>query len=348
MMGLVKYGTVADGQRHNQIQHPKGKCIMKTKTNECLKVVFISILSIALFSAAFMGFNQVIFVAATAQPTPIHPPIVMMDRVHLPSEPPEANAESTSNAFAAPSLNVFPSPHQHYHAIPTAALSMDAAAQIGARYVWDVFNASLDGMYVEMLFNAHPSQSRSYWTGTVRAEWFDYAHIADDDRDARIAYNDAVLYQFRIDAITGKRIDIRSSLPSSKMDELRDQAVNNTMTERNLMMQIGWFDMHLCAQLQFLGVTPSSIASYIVTAQSLGNAHFGTQGLTGSLRGVRTQWGDDGLVMAAIQYVLTYNNREAIITVPASAAFFGSYNVETHHNDFIPGFRFNDGGQGRG
>ena len=320
---------------------------IKSKANEFLKVVLISILSIGLFSAAFMGFNQIIFVAATAEPTPLNPPTAIMD--HFSGNQAEVIGESATNTFTTPSLTVFPSPHQHYHVIPVAAMSMDAAVQIGARYIWDVFGADLEGMYVEMLFNAHPSQSRSYWTGTVRTEWFDYADIADDDRDARIALNDAIKYQFRIDAITGKRIDIRSSFQSSEsLDALRTRAINETMAERTFMMQIGWFDMNLCEQLGFLRVTTSSIASYIATAQSLGNAHFNTQGLTGSLRGVRTQLGDDGLELAAIQYVLIYNNREAIINVPTSVVFFGSYNIETNHNDFIPGFRFNDDGRGRG
>ena len=323
---------------------------MKTRTIEFAKLMLISLLSIGLFSAAFIGFNHLIFSAATAEPTPLiplHQPVVGSNQPIAAHEQAQYNAALDASIFTAPSLIVFASPHQHYHAIPAAAMPMEQAAQIGARYIWDVFQTNIDGMYVEMLFSAHASHSRSHWSGTVRAEWFDFADMADDDFDARIAMNDAMLFQFSIDAVTGQRVDISSFAQPRRT--VQDLHIDESLAERTLMMEADWFNLTLDAQLQILGVTDEVIANYIAVAQQLGNAHFDTFGLTGALRAVRTQMNNEGrLVLAVIQYIVTYNNREAIINVPTAAALFAMYRVETGHNDFIPGFYFHDDGRGRG
>jgi len=195
------------------------------------------------------------------------------------------------------------------------------------------------------MFSNWQSHSRTYWQGVVRAERFDLENIAGDDREARIAANDAILYNFRIDAVTGMRVDISTGfMHTMSQDELQ----NRGAAERRAMSEARLWEKDLNEQLAFLGISSADLAAYIQTAQLLADAHFGTEALSGGLANIRSQLGDDGLEVAAIEYVLTHGDREAVITVPTSAAQVGWYGIETNHNDFIPGFAFHDDGTGRG
>jgi len=338
---------------------------MKTraKGKELMKVVAVCVLSIGLFSAAFFGFNQLIFASATNEPTPlsklpsvsadytgasggqaaINAYTVIFERADFTNASGGQATEHEEDVYVVPSLTVAETPYQHF-TIPAVAMSMEEAAQIGARYIWDVFGASIDGMHVEMLFGAWPSQSRTYWQGIVRAEAFDL-ESARYNREARTAVNDAILYRFSIDAVTGMRVDITSSyLRSLPLEELQNRALD----ERHAMIEVNWWEMDAEQQFTFLGVDVDDIAEYIEKAQLLAGAHFGAEGLSGSLSNIRVQLGNNGLEPAAIEYVVTYGDREAIIIVPTSAAHVGWYSLSTSQNDFIPGYQFHDDGSGLG
>jgi len=317
----------------------------RTKGKELLKVAAMCVLSIGLFSAAFIGFNQFIFAAATNEPTPLP--------THSEISAPAQNSEhllpeegigrvQDGLIFTAPALTLI---YQHIHSAPESALPMEEAAQIGARYIWDVFGTSIDGMYVHMSYTAHAAYSRTYWQGTVRAERFDIENIMGDDREARVSWNDSILYDFRIDAITGMRVEVSTGFRNTVS---QDELLNRSMDERNAIIEARWWELNLDEQLTFLGISNADIAAYIETAQLLADAHFATVGLSGELGNLRLQLGENGLELAAINYVLTHGNREAVISVPTSVAHVIRYDIRTTHNDFIPGFEFHSDGIGRG
>lgn len=322
----------------------------RTRGKEILKVALISVLSVALFGAGFIGFNRVIFAAATAEPTPLSQPQEVVDAPYEPRTEARQRerSEQQQRPFIPPALTVFESAHAGLRpAVPAVAMSMEEAAQIGARYIWDVFGASIDGMYVEMFFSAHPSQSRSYWSGAVREEAFVYEYVMRDNLTIR-AHNDAVLYQFRIDAVTGMRVDIISTPLRDRIVNILDDTMrDNAMSERYAMLEAGWFEMNVDEQLRFLEITLDDIADYISFARYLAGAHFGEDYLPGHLYRAHVQLGDDGLELSAIEYSVTFGGREANIFIPTSAARTGRHSITTSHNDFIPGFEFNNVG-GRG
>jgi hypothetical protein len=309
----------------------------RSKGKELLKVVAMCVLSIGLFSVVFIGFNQRIFAAATNEPAPLP----TQSEIFTPAQNsehllPEAGIGRVQDGpiFTAPALTLI---YQHVHSAPASAMSMEEAAQIGARYIWDVFGTSIDGMYVHMFYTAHAAYSRTYWHGTVRAERFDIENIMGDDREARIALNDAILYNFRIDAITGMRVDVSTGFRNTVS---QDELLNRSMDERNATVEARWWELNLDEQLTFLGISIADVAGYIETARLLAEAHFATEGPVGKLSSLRVQLGDNGLELAAIEYVLTHGNREAVISIPASVAHIIRYDIQTTHNDFIPGFEF--------
>jgi len=225
----------------------------RTKGKELIKAAVVCVMSVGLFSAAFVGFNQMIFAAATNEPTPL---IISPTAADYTAFPDGQAAEYEENVFAAPTLTVVENPNQYFK-IPAVAMSIEEAAQIGARYIWDVFGESIDGMYVEMTFGAWPSQSRTYWQGVVRAEAFDLESFADGDIEARIALNDTMMYRFSIDAVTGMRVDITSDfLRSVPLEELQNRA----MDERHAMIEANWWEMDLDGRLTFLGIGIADIA----------------------------------------------------------------------------------------
>jgi hypothetical protein len=333
---------------------------MKTriKGKELLKVVAMCVLSIGLFGAAFVGFNQLIFAAATneAVPLPTHAEIFApapvselrqlesgigrVQEENLPQN--SAHTEIEAEIFTAPDLTLI---YQNNHPVPASALSMEEAAQIGARYIWDVFGTSIDGMYVRMFYAAHSSHSRTYWHGIVHAERFDGFDIENDDIAARIAFNDAILYNFSIDAITGMRVDISTGF---RFTVSQDELINRSTEERFAVIEARWWELNLAEQLTFLGISIADIAEYIETARFLADAHFATEGLMGELSTLRIQLGENGLELAAIEYVLTHENREAVISVATSVAHAIRYGIQTIHNDFIPGFEFHYDGISHG
>jgi len=117
--------------------------------------------------------------------------------------------------------------------IHSRALSMDEAAQAGAQYIFDIFGARIDGMYVELEFADWPHMTRALWHGSVSTNYrntlanraqsealneefaarFEAGEDSEDimedlsERFRDISYTPGLFYFF-IDAITGERIDI--------------------------------------------------------------------------------------------------------------------------------------------
>ncbi|MCL2253358.1 MAG: hypothetical protein FWC09_02860, partial [Lachnospiraceae bacterium] len=179
----------------------------RTKEKEIMKAVSVCALSIALFGAAFIGFNQLIFAAETNEVTPL-PSATEAVVVSQKTEQVKTEALAEAKTFMAPVLKLIESPEQYRHPIPASAMSMQEAAQIGARYIWDVFDAGIDGMYIQMLYAAHVSQSSTWWFGTVYMEDPENPtqnYLVDVRGVEKLALP---IYSFTINAVTGERIDI--------------------------------------------------------------------------------------------------------------------------------------------
>lgn len=76
----------------------------------------------------------------------------------------------------------------------TNALSADEAAEIGAQYLSDVFQADLNGKVIYMSFTEDPSRGIGYWNGDV---YEDENEVNDSTSHSS--------YGFSIEAVSGKR-----------------------------------------------------------------------------------------------------------------------------------------------
>jgi len=197
---------------------------MKTqisKSKEILRLITACVLSVVLLSAAFIGFNQLAFATVTNRTEPL-PPVASPAAAYVaadvaPTQEMQVNDSDSETyevneiVFVPPALTVIEAPWQRYHAIPSSAIAMEDAAQIGARYIWDVFGTNIDGMYVQMMFADHASQTNTWWSGTVFVEHPDNPtinYIVNVYGDERFALP---VYSFTINGITGERISISYS-----------------------------------------------------------------------------------------------------------------------------------------
>ncbi|MDR1298719.1 MAG: hypothetical protein LBJ84_00510 [Oscillospiraceae bacterium] len=161
----------------------------KTKGNEIFKAAMAAVLSIALFSAAFVGVNNLAFAEATNKTESVPSAVTS-------GYTPVAETE-LSDGYQNPALTVYEFRDEHHPPAGANAIPFEEAAQIGAKYIWDVLGKSIDGMTVEMAYRTWPSHTTSYWYGTV----------AETKEDLEMENRD-LQYFFIICAISGERKDI--------------------------------------------------------------------------------------------------------------------------------------------
>lgn len=326
----------------------------RTKGQEIIKIVAASVLSIGLFSASFIGFNQLTFAAATDEATPL-PPAATSTAYTQDAQQPEAEAET----FVPPTLTLIESPYQHLHPIPAAAMSMAEAAQVGARYIWDIFGTDIDSLYVEMAFAAHASQTNTWWTGVVFLE-----DPKNPTQNYIISEGEAFalpVYMFTVNGITGERINISFMAPQGRI--VSGAAENETGTStlspmngrssRMSLLEGGWFDMNIDEQIAFANISDEAIAAYTQIAARLAQAQFNNSNVV-DLRLMNL--GANGMIgntvdIASLAFMAIDNTgREALISIPATDAdaAFRSIFIHTEHNDFVPGFEYVPSEPGRG
>ena len=340
--------------------------IKRNKGKELIAVFTVCILSIVLFSVAFIALNGQIFAAATSEPTLLEQsPAAAVPEISEPAEEDtlsqyhvattdytDTGAEYAGEAgeFVVPALIVTGFPEQESE-IPAVAMSMEEAAQTGARYIWDVFGSSIDGMHVRMFFGDHASQMNNWWVGNVFAENPDYPtqnYFVNPSTNERFIHP---TYTFVVNAITGQRVDISYEDPQGVATVMTYRGVEDVMIDRRALAESGWFDMDIYEKIEFLGISDEALESYLQTAKRLAETQFNTTDVSD----VRLDafWANgmiDGVVdLATIVFVALDNTgREAIIAFPASDAVVQSINVSTQHNDFVPGFVVYDDGSGVG
>ncbi len=174
----------------------------KMKGNEIFKTITASVLSIGLFSAAFMGMNNLAFAAATNKTETI--PTVTTS-VNLP-----VAEVKLPEGYKKAALTVYESADSHKRS--TQVIPMQEAADIGAQYIWEMFGENIDGKVVEMDYRAYPFNTRTWWIGAV----------ADSKSDLE---NHEAIYRFTIDAISGERIDIDKDWSGSAASKENEKTI---------------------------------------------------------------------------------------------------------------------------
>jgi len=163
-----------------------------------IKAVAVSALAFGLIGAAFIGANSTVFASNTSASESV-----------MASAPSNVTPVTQTNAFAAQDLRVYDKTESGT-TVSIHAISIDEAAQIGARYISDVFGADIDGMVVEMRYqNLQPHSLKSLFSGTV-------------SNGTEVAFN------FMLDALTGERMMV--SRPANN-------ATNADVSEAWAMMQ---------------------------------------------------------------------------------------------------------------
>jgi hypothetical protein len=331
----------------------------RTKGKEILKVALISVLSIGLFGAAFAGFNQLIFARATDGTIPLPPAGATTEIVAVAQNPgdfanqDELQPDAEAEVFVRPTLTVTESPDQHYFTIPASAMPMEDAAQSGARYIWDVFDTSIDGMYVRMFFSAHPSRINTWWVGNVYIENPDnptqsfFVHPFTNEKIAQ------PVFMFVINGITGERIDItymgiRESATSVVDSDIDARRVAREAT-RWAFVETGWFDMDIYEQVAFAGISDDVLETSMQAAIRVAKAQFNTSDVSDvRLASLGATGMTDGVVgISTLGFIALDNTgREAIIDIIFASGL--AFRISTQHNDFMPGFVFHDDGSGIG
>jgi len=334
----------------------------KPMTKEVIKIGLLLTLSIALFSGAFAGVNHAALAALTNHAESL-PRIATSAGgfTVLRAEPVPVETEENAPVFIEPNLNIlnFLGGRFESHLSPPAhALSLEEAAQIGARYVWDVFGEPLDGMYVTMTYVA--------WTGHGRTQWFGV--IYPDAQAARIhgpiAPHDhsEPMFHFLIDAVTGQRVDI--SYHSSRTPALWTQEEMHAFGEwRRYSDQMrSWYYINstvgLEERMEYLGVAREDLETYKQMAAELAqrqfidstvvDVQFGDEFSVGVLtEPVLDQDGTVRLVLGGLIFTATDDTgRTATIRLPASTGRWQGISISTQHNDIVPGFSYDRPGRG--
>jgi hypothetical protein len=222
-----------------------------------------------------------------------------------------------------------------YHDISEYAMSMEEASQLGAQYIWDIFGTNIDGMYIQMDYAAPPYMNRTYWSGNI-------AHSAETvDSESDFFHP---LYSFRIDAVTGERIDINYNGPELS-EELMD-----ALFLGGRIFDFGWEQMDTSARIDFVGISPESIEAYTQVAKELLRRHFNLSSIDhihfekSQIMGIHTH----GLINEAGELVFipdsltflftdTSTNRRAVVSIPAESGIRRGSSISTWLNDVISG-----------
>lgn len=186
---------------------------------------------------------------------------------------------ANTSTFASPNITVSEAAWQSDQ-IPADAIPMEEAAQIGARYLWDVFGVDIDGMHIVMLYSdcwLRPFAGR--WTGSVYLteeeslanEWISFsdgAVIINPALNAVVSLADR-RFSFTIDSTTGERLETasRSTTPSPAI--LHD---TQTLWESAHGLEIqAMSDNELAA---FVGLTSEQLEIYTQKVTAFAEAHF--------------------------------------------------------------------------
>ncbi|MCL2361271.1 MAG: hypothetical protein FWC73_05610 [Defluviitaleaceae bacterium] len=274
-------------------------------------------------------------------------------------EAPVREEHPTHNPVQAQNLNLINTTFDGTQ-ISSSALSKEEAAQVGARYIMDIFGESIDGMYVELEFSDWEHLNRSLWSGAVsfsrrntleqRArlnelndEFMARYNAGEDPDDINADLMDSFLEQrytlahfyFTIDAITGKRIDIRQTTPTTLMI-MENQPSDHTVMDEYIEREWGG-DWGAAFEAN---VTPQEIEELSPMALAYAQKHFHTTTVVDvafeSAFATLIYVGNSNFdrVVSASFLAIDETGREAIIAFEMPSRVLTS--LSTFNNDFIP------------
>ena len=283
---------------------------------EIVKVTAATAISMAVFGVAFVSINSLALASETSGAWPL-PPVgtqVNSSATHqAPEEFQKPDMVFSVNSNANSSLSSVPGSN---------ALSVEVAANIGAQYIWDVFEKSINGKTVHMMYSAHPSMSRTFWRGTVS--------------ESGNANSNSVLFEFTIDSVTGQRISI-SNRNRISVSEL-SQDVLNALQDRSRADEIAAIRQ---------GQPPAQLAGYIQAARTFAEQHFNNTQVVNveflNAHALGFSLNANGNLVATNR-MLTFSatdstGRVADITIDEATKQLLS--ISTENNDIIPGFNRN-------
>jgi len=215
---------------------------------EFLKVAIASLVAVGMFGVLLLTANHLVFGAATSQEATISLPVYV--------SVPESNLPTPGNQarnMAVIDLSM--------GEINPLALSPEEVAEIGAKYIYNIFGVCIDGMYVEVDFmDRGVFSTRSFWRGYVSVNnrntlerraaqgelienflrenpegsegW--YAHKNDRSFVDLGQYFEFIPedFYFIIDAVTGEWIDI-----AHRAAEMRGRTSEETLAIRQAAME---------------------------------------------------------------------------------------------------------------
>ena len=291
------------------------------KVKDYVKVVVISTLCIALYSAGFIGINRLVFAAASSGTESIAlttAPIVM----------PEEITQQEPEGFQSPSITVYVPMREWHHDASTnpLALSAEEAAELGAKYIWEMFGISLDGKVIEMAYSNWPSMTRANWQGFVGYSMEEIENFN-------------TLFFFTLDAVTGERIDIHCTR-GGLMTHLED--LEATVEEIMYIRRNYW------AQTE----PPENVDEYLQIAKNFAAKHF--QNSTVVSYSFENTFASTFKRNEAGRLVGTAYTAAFIITDDTGREARVGFNTETGelrflltaHNDIVPGYVHEGPGEG--
>ena len=223
---------------------------------EIIKVVAGTALCLGLFTASVLGSPRP--VQATPTNTTIPPPVA-----NSPATPTSATQQTPETKMPEMTLSVI---FESDTAPSAQAMTPEDAAYIGAQYIWDIFGENIDGKMVHMMYRAHESMTRTFWSGIVTHQT-DIC-LSEDDGFANLLINYAV-FEFTIDAVCGKRIDI-----------MRTQRAQNMSAEVMAALDAVWNrsreqgDTEELINLRGGGPAPANLDDYKQAAKEIAQIQF--------------------------------------------------------------------------
>jgi len=237
----------------------------KKKYNELIKVAIVSTLCLGLFAVAFAGVNQITLAAATegTQPLPLPLPAVNIPAANV------VYAASAENQKPDMAMNIILGPDT----LPGInAISPETAAEIGARYIWDMFGESIDGTTVKMFYSNHPAFTRASWIGRVLEPEASFTIGRNASLDERMQMHNSTLFTFSIDAVTGERIDISTHSHWAEISKAMTEEIRNALDEFFSPSQRRTTEEAIA--LRSGGAPPAQLDGYIKAAREHAQRHF--------------------------------------------------------------------------
>jgi len=309
------------------------------KNNNILKLGLVAVLAIAMFTTMLMGVNTLALASATGG-----------TEVLASSDPVDTSENELREGFVMPNLTLLDDHLAAYVepiTVPASAMSVEEAMEIGAKYIWDVFGANIDGMYIIMRYSDWESNTRTYWSGLI-GRCPDAFVWAEDNQ------NFGWSFSFMIDAVTGMRVDIDNGIPGIITSDYTEEDIVNW---RQAVMDSGFWEMDAYEKKAYLGLTAEELEAYMEKALDLATRHFNNSEVVdlrlGNTWGTGINMGPSGGSMrnlsfglASLDFTATDSTgREALVTIPAGTTSISQFpvtmpsmRVTTNHNDLIPGF----------